>query len=169
MAEIDDALAENRKAVQALIAAAEASGSAWATPRAPKKWSPSQVVEHVAMSLEDSAKLMNGESTRFPSVPRFLRPLFRGLFFNRVVRQRTFFKAKTNAAMDPATGPALATDARGRLEGATQTFEAASRVRAAADGLVHNSSFGDVPVTDYAIFMAMHTRHHCKQMPGGGG
>ena len=48
MAEIDTALAASRDAVDQLIRAGEQSGAAWTAPRAPGKWSPSQIVEHVA-------------------------------------------------------------------------------------------------------------------------
>src|SRR6266566_339156 len=60
MANVNDALAANRDAVLDLVAAAERSAATWTTPRAPGKWSPSQVVEHVARSLEGSAKLFSG-------------------------------------------------------------------------------------------------------------
>ena len=48
MADVNDVLAANRAAVLDLVAAAERSAATWTTPRAPGKWSPSQVVEHVA-------------------------------------------------------------------------------------------------------------------------
>ena len=42
MADVNDALADNRAAVLDLVAAAERSAATWTTPRAPGKWSPSQ-------------------------------------------------------------------------------------------------------------------------------
>jgi hypothetical protein len=46
---VQSTLDENRKAVSAFVAAARAvPRSAWAAPRAPAKWSPAQVTEHVA-------------------------------------------------------------------------------------------------------------------------
>jgi hypothetical protein len=51
MADINDTLADNRAAVLDLVAAAERSAATFITPRAPGKWSPSQVVEHVAQWL----------------------------------------------------------------------------------------------------------------------
>ena len=53
MADVNDVLAANRAAVLDLVAAAERSAATWTTPRAPGKWSPSQVVEHVAGGLEE--------------------------------------------------------------------------------------------------------------------
>jgi hypothetical protein len=54
MADVNDVLAANRAAVIDVVVAAERSAATWTTPRAPGKWSPSQVVEHVARSLEES-------------------------------------------------------------------------------------------------------------------
>jgi hypothetical protein len=53
MADVNDVLAANRAAVIDLVAAAERSATTWTTPCAPGKWSPSQIVEHVAGGLEE--------------------------------------------------------------------------------------------------------------------
>jgi hypothetical protein len=47
MADIDTALTASRDAVEEMIRAGKQSGAAFTAPRAPGKWSPSQVVEHV--------------------------------------------------------------------------------------------------------------------------
>ena len=164
MADLNSVLAANRAAVNDLIAAAERSAASWTTPRAPGKWSPSQVVEHVARALEESANVVAGTPSKFPTLPRILRPVVRGLFFNRVLKKGAFPKAKTNRALDPASGPATPVEARGRLEGALARFAEASRARAAAGQLVASTIFGTVSVQDYARFQELHTRHHGRQM-----
>ncbi|HYU80758.1 MAG TPA: DinB family protein [Vicinamibacterales bacterium] len=164
MADVDIVLDANRAAVNDLIAAAEKCGSRWTAPRAPGKWSPSQVVEHVALALEESAHVVSGEPSKFPSLPAFVRPLVRGLVFKRVLKKNAFPKAKTNKAMNPASGPATTAEARGRLDGAFAKFERACRERAAQGQTVESTVFGTVSVEDYARFMALHTRHHCKQV-----
>ena len=166
MADVDAVLAANRAAVSDLIAAAESTGPAWATPRAPGKWSPSQIVEHVARALEESANVVEGAPSKFPSLPSFVRPLARGLLFNRVLKKGAFPKAKTNTACDPASGPPSPIDARARLDGAMARFEKACRARAATGQHVPSAIFGNVTVEDYARFQEVHTRHHRKQMPG---
>ena len=55
MADINTALAASKDALEQLIVTCERRASAWAAARAPGKWSPSQIVEHVARSLEESA------------------------------------------------------------------------------------------------------------------
>jgi hypothetical protein len=94
MADVNQALVANREAVADLLAAAERCGNAWLAPRAPGKWSPSQIVEHVARSLEESANVVAGEPSKFPAFPFFLRPVVRGFLFNRVLRNGAFPKGE---------------------------------------------------------------------------
>jgi hypothetical protein len=166
MADVGTVLAGNRAAVDDLIAAADRTGAAWTTPRAPGKWSPSQVVEHVARALEESANVVAGTPSKFPTFPTMLRPIVRGLFFKRVLRKGKFPKAKTTKALDPATGPATPAEARRRLEGALVQFDQACRTRAASGQIITSTLFGAVSVEDYAKFQELHTRHHRAQLPG---
>jgi hypothetical protein len=166
MAEVERTLAANKEAVDELIAAAERCRSSWTTPCAPGKWSPSQIVEHVARSLEESANMLAGSPTKFPNLPFFLRPVARGMVLKRVVRTGAFPKAKTNKAMNPEAGPATPADGRVRLEGALARFETACRACAKRSGIAVSSTFGRVALADYARFIELHTRHHRKQMPG---
>ena len=166
MADVNDVLADNRAAVLDLVAAAERSAATWTTPRAPGKWSPSQVVEHVAGGLEEGANVVAGTSS-IPMPPAFLRPLLRLLFFNRILKKGVFPKGfKAHKALDPTSGPATPAEARVRLEGALARFDQECRRRAASGQHVVSTAFGMVPVEDLVRFSALHTRHHCQQMPG---
>ena len=165
MADLSTVLAGNRTALDDLMAAAQRSAPVWTTPRAPGKWSPSQVVEHVARALEESANVVAGMPSKFPTFPALLRPLVRGLFFNRVLKSGTFPRAKTNKAFDPAAGPATPAEGRARLEDALARFDQACRSRAAAGQSVSSTLFGTVSVESYARFQELHARHHCGQMP----
>ena len=64
MADINTALAASKDAMNQLMVAGERTATAWAAPRAPGKWSPSQIVEHVARSLAESANMAAGRLTR---------------------------------------------------------------------------------------------------------
>src|SRR5262249_17728482 len=145
-------------ATNELIAAGESAGGAWSTPRAPGKWSPSQVVEHVARSLEESANVAAGRPAKFPKIPAILHPIVRTVLFRRVLKNATSPKARTNKAMDPISGPDTAVEGRVRLETAQEKFEAACRELASSDGLMRTTAFGTVPVADYVRFMEIHTR-----------
>ena len=164
MADIHAALAASKEAVDQLIVRGEGCGPAWIAPRAPGKWSPSQIVEHVARSLEESANMAAGRPTKFPKLPAVVHPLVRGLLFKRVLRKGAFPKAKTNKAMDPVSGPATVAEGRARLETAYDNFAAACRDLVSHGEPMRTTIFGVVPVEDYVRFMEIHTRHHGKQM-----
>ncbi len=165
MAETGQVLSATRTAVSDLAAAADASGSEWTTPRASGKWSPSQVVEHVARALEESAHVVAGVPSKFPTLPGVVRPIVRALFFNRVLRNGAFPKARTVKPLDPLSGPATPAEGRARLEAALAEFEKACRERAARGERVPSTVFGSVSVADFARFQEIHARHHRKQMP----
>jgi DinB superfamily len=165
MADVNDVLADNRAAVLDFVAAAERSAATWTTPRAPGKWSPSQVVEHVARGLDEGANVVSGAPS-IPMPPALVRLLAR-LFFYRILKKGAFptgFKA--HKAMNPTSGPATPAEARVRLEEAFATFDQECRNRAASGQHVVSTGFGTVSVADFVRFNAIHTRHHCKQMPG---
>ena len=164
MPNIDAALAACKEATDQLIVAAERSGPAWATPRAPGKWSPSQIVEHVARALEESANVAEGRPSKLLKLPAVLHPVVRSLLFKRVLKNSAFPKAKTNKAMDPASGPQTPADGRARLEAAHRRFDEACRELVSRGAPMRSSAFGAVNVQDYVRFMELHTRHHDKQI-----
>ena len=162
MSDLNSALAESKAALEQLIAAGERSATNWTTPRAQGKWSPSQVVEHVARALEESGKNINGEPNAFPKLPGIVRPVVRGLFFNRVLKKNTFVSGRTNRAMNPIAGPTTPAEGRARLQEAHASFERACRQ---SSPRFNHQIFGDIATADYARFQALHTLHHRKQMP----
>ena len=164
MTDINTALTASNEAIQQLLLAGERTRTAWASPRAPGKWSPSQIVEHVARSLEESANMAAGRPSKFPKLPAVVHPIVRGLLFKRVLRKAVFPRAKTNKAMNPASGPATPAEGRVRLETAHQKFGDACRQAASHGEPMRTTIFGAVPVEDYVRFMELHTRHHGKQM-----
>jgi hypothetical protein len=166
MADINAALAASKDAIDQLIGAGERAATAWTAPRAPGKWSASQIAEHVARSLEESANMAAGRPATFPRLPAVIRPVVRVLLFKRVLRNGTFPKAKTNKAMDPASGPATLAEGRARLETAHQKFDEACRQLASRGDRMRTTIFGAVQVEDYVRFMELHTRHHVRQLTG---
>jgi len=164
MADINAALAASKEAVDQLIMAGERTGPVWTAARAPGKWSPSQIVEHVALSLEESANVAAGRPSKFPKLPAVVHPVVRVLLFKRVLKKAGFPKAKTNKAMDPASGPATPAEGRARLETAHKKFDEACRQLASRGERMRTTIFGAVGVEDYVRFMEIHTRHHGKQM-----
>src|SRR5437867_1887581 len=122
MADIKTALAASKDAIDQLMVAGERSATAWTSPRAPGKWSPSQIVEHVARSLEEAANVAAGRP-KVPTLPAVVRAIVRPLF-KWVLWKGVFPKGwKAHKAMDPASGPATPAEGRVRLETAHQEFD----------------------------------------------
>jgi hypothetical protein len=166
VSDLNLSLAGDHAAVAALLATADGAGAAWAIPRAPGKWSPAQVVEHVTRILEESAHVASGAPSKFPTIAIFLRPLVRALVFNRILKRKAFLRMKASEAFVPASGSATPAEARVRLEGALARFDQVCRARAASGQKVVSSIFGAVSVADFARFQELHIRHHLLQMPG---
>jgi hypothetical protein len=106
MTSIDVILDDNVAAAAEVLEAASRAGDAWNTPRTPGGWSPAQVVEHVSLTLEQGTAVVSGRQSKFPNFPALLRPLVRGLYYNRVLTQERFPRARTTAALEPSQGGA---------------------------------------------------------------
>jgi hypothetical protein len=165
MTSLDSALAASRSASERLVADAEASATRWATPRAPGKWSPSQIVEHVARSYEGAASMAAGLPSAFPKLPIVLHPVLR-VVFRRLLKKGSFPNGRTTKAMNPIAGSATPTDARLRLAAAHAQFEMACRELAARRAPMRTTMFGAVPVEDFVRFLEIHTKHHHRQIGG---
>jgi hypothetical protein len=165
MPDINPPLAGVDAAVADLVAAAERAGAVWTKPRAPGKWSPSQVVEHVARIMEESANVAAGRPSKFPTIPFFLRPIVRVLVFKRTLWRKDFPKMKAIDAFVPVAGSATPAEGRVRLQGALTAFDRACRAQAASGQTVASTIFGAVQVADFARFQELHVRHHILQIP----
>jgi hypothetical protein len=164
MKTVVDSIAEARREVDDMIQTADACADCWTTPRAPGKWSPSQVVEHVARSFEASARDVSGVRSGFLNLPRFVRPLARSFLFNRVLRTGKFPKARTNGAMNPDRGLETPAAAAVRLESSWNQFSSACTQAYSSRAVATCLVFGVVPLVDYVRFQALHVRHHHGQL-----
>jgi len=159
-------LADVRAAVATFLATVDNAGATWTLPRAPGKWSPSQVVEHVARIMEESANVVSGAPSKFPTLPIVLRPVARLLVFRRILRKGAFLQMKAIEAFKPAVGPDTPAGGRVRLGQALSRFDQACRARAASGQDVESTIFGAVSVADFARFQELHVRHHQQQLGG---
>jgi len=159
-------LTDLHAAVATFLATVDNAGATWTVPRAPGKWSPSQVVEHVARIMEESANVVSGAPSKFPTLPIVLRPVARLLVFRRILRRGVFLPMKAIEAFKPTAGPDTPAGGRVRLDQALSQFDQACRARAASGRDVESTIFGAVPVADFARFQELHVRHHQQQMGG---
>jgi hypothetical protein len=157
-------LAADRDAVNAFIVTARGvAPERWAEPRAPGKWSPAQVVEHIALAYESNLQLLRGPVPG--GAPRWLRPLIRKVLLGYVLRRGSFPRGSRAPKIlkpdaSPAAGPA--SELIPRLEMAAGAFEAIAPAHP-SDKLEH-PFFGEVPVADMVRLMELHTRHHTPQL-----
>jgi hypothetical protein len=164
VSDLDVVLTGMQSDVGYLISRAERCGANWTTAPAPGKWSPSQIVEHVARALDESSKMVSGAPSKFPVLPKFLRPILKALILRRILSGRRFPKARAIKAFDPATGPASPADGRKRLEDAMARFDRTCRAQAVTGREVLSTVFGPVTVEEYARFQGLHARHHAAQI-----
>lgn len=165
MTGIDVILEDNVAAAAEVLEAASRAGDTWNTPRTLGGWSPAQVVEHVSLTLEQGAAVVSGRQSKFPNFPAILRPLARGLYYNRVLKEGRFPRSKTTAALEPSPAGATPAEADTRLQVAVRNFNQACRDRIANGRPLQHPVFGSVSVESYAQFQVLHIRHHRAQLP----
>jgi hypothetical protein len=167
MIDLDNAVADNRKAVAEFCAAAGTfEPSEWTRAPAEGKWSPGQIAEHIALSYELSKDALHGT---FPErgMPGFVRPLIRVLIFKPVLKKGRFGRpVKTFPSFEPAASPGAVDALTERLkEASTALEEDMHKMAGAGDNTLNHPFFGKLPLADYMEFQAVHTNHHRKQLP----
>ena len=163
---LDDSLRQNREAVSRLLAVIERmSPEQWARPVAPGKWSPGQIVEHLALSYDVSRQVLQGTSPIKP-LPAIVRPLIR-FVVRRAVKTGKFPRGgKAREGFIPSERAPERTGVVQHLTASMEAF-AAEYGSAATQGrtTLDHPAFGRISLVDYALFSALHTRHHTGQIP----
>lgn len=163
MADLQNALETHRQAVDEFLAAArQVPVAQWNQPRAPGKWSPGQVAEHLALTYEISRRVVNGS---FPGngAPRLLRPLLRTFLLKPVLKRGAFIPgSKSPKVFRPSASPPQQAPLLGRLQIAVKAFE--TEVTALAGDAIKHPIFGRLGLADFVWLQEIHTRHHRKQV-----
>jgi DinB family protein len=164
MADPQTVLESHHQAIEAFLATARAVPSTqWSRPRAPGKWSPGQVAEHLALSYEVNRGVLHGDTPPM-TAPRWLRPLIRRFLLGPVLRRGRFIPgSKSPRAFRPGPTPAPPAQLLDRLAAAMTGFEA----DAAALGTtaIDHPFFGRLPLSDFVKLQVIHTQHHRGQLP----
>ncbi len=166
MTDLKTVIANNRQAVIDFLTTAGAfAPSEWGRPRAPGKWSPGQVTEHLVLTYELGRGILRGT---FPgsAAPRVVRPLARVLFLKRILRRGHFGRpAKTLESLEPAASPASPEVLAARLQAAATAFEEDIEATArSGQATLDHPFFGKVHLDDYVRFQVIHTHHHREQL-----
>lgn len=163
MADLETTLETHRQAVADFLAAARAvPGAQWTRPRAPGKWSPGQVAEHVMLAYEANRRVLHGDAPG-ATAPRFLRPLIRRFLLQPVLDRGRFFPgSKSSKVFRPSAEPAAPGVLLARLQGAFEAFQADAAATGATT--IDHSFFGRLPLADFVRLQEIHTRHHRRQL-----
>jgi hypothetical protein len=166
MADLESALADQQRAAEAFKAAALAVPDAvWNVPRAPGKWSPAQVTDHVGVSTRVARNTVVGHAG-MGGIPKFLRWLPRRLFFDRVLTNGFPEKGRGPAVFAPAHDPLPRQKLVEQLDAEVRAFAADARAAAAAGkSTFEHPFFGRIAIADYVTFNARHLDHHRAQLP----
>jgi hypothetical protein len=143
----------------------------WAVPRAAGKWSPGQVTEHVALTYEQSRRMLLGTFTG-PVEPWFRQLLARWLFLRPMFKRGDFGKGASLAPdfIQPTGSPASSGELLARLEAAVRDLETDLAVASNARRThVDHPIFGRLPMADLLRFLMIHTQHHQPQLSAGAG
>lgn len=164
MSNLGETLQAHRAAVEDFLAAAAAVPPArWRTPRAPGKWSPGQVAEHVALAYEVNRGVLHGIPPGMQA-PRLLRPLIRWLGLNPVLRRGRFIPGSSSPkAFRPSDTPASQPELLARVRAAMEAFHADAG--AAESAALDHPFFGRLGLVDFVRLQEIHTRHHRGQIP----
>lgn len=168
-ANLDSALQAQRTAADAFKAAAlEVPDSLWNVPRAPGKWSPAQVVDHVGVSTKVARDAI-AEKAGMGGVPKLLRWMARKFYFAKVMANGFPKVGKGPPVFAPAHDPMPRPDLITRLDAEVAAMESDVRAAAAAGKTTfEHTFFGRLAVADYVMFNALHLDHHREQLPGSG-
>ena len=162
MPDLHPLLEAHRQAVDAFLETARTvPADQWAQPRAPGKWSPGQVVEHVARAYEVNRGVLHGRASM--SAPRWLRPMIRKFLLMPVLRRGRFIPgSKSPGVFRPGPTPAPPAELIGRLEAATAAFE--SDAAALGTDTINHPFFGRLSLGDFVRLQEIHSRHHEGQL-----
>jgi hypothetical protein len=163
MADLQTALHHQHQAVDAFVAAARAvPATRWGQSRAPGKWSPGQVAEHLALAFEVNRGVLHGTAPG-AAAPRFLRPLLRRFLLNPVLRRGRFFPgSKSPKVFQPGAAPTAPAVLLDRLQATAAAFERdAGAIR--GDTIDH-PFFGRLPLVDFVRLQEIHAQHHRAQL-----
>jgi hypothetical protein len=162
------AVDEHRIALAQLVDAAErVPATSWTTPRAPGKWSPGQVVEHLALTYEVLLReLRDGEGMRV-RMPGWRSSVLRWIVLPHVLFHRKIppgVRAPREIRPADEAPPVDATLRRLRLR-AEEFEDELDRARRAGGGQLTHPFFGRVGPVKALRFCAVHAEHHGRQLP----
>jgi hypothetical protein len=164
----DAALDDHRVAMAAFVDAAErVRADAWMQPRAPGKWAPAQIVEHLTLAYEALLRELNEGTPLATRVPAWRQTLLRWIVLPHILFHRSFpVRAPAPREVRPSAGSPDRAAALVRIRALADRFERElGRARRAGGGRLTHPYFGAVGPVKVLRFCAVHLDHHRAQFP----
>jgi uncharacterized damage-inducible protein DinB len=167
MPDLDSIIQYNHTVTAEILARARAiPAEKWIVPRAPGKWSPAQVVEHVTKSYESHRKMLV-EPITLSLVGSVKAWAARAFFLPGLFAAGDFSQEglKSPAFIYPNEVPAPQEELLPRFEASSAGLEADlhEAVAAQREKIVH-PFFGGLAPADLLQFVAIHGKHHARQI-----
>lgn len=141
--------------------------SSWIEPRAPGKWSPAELTQHLILTYEALATELSGGPSIRVRVKGWRQLVLRVFVLPRFLKHGIVPPGvRSPKEIAPAAGDPDRPAALTRLEAASRTFEdlAAGGERSGARGVTH-PFFGRLSLAQGVRFAEVHLRHHTSQLP----
>lgn len=143
---------------------------AWHARGAVDKWCPGQVAEHVALTYVQLLAELLGTGGMRQRLSWWKSALLRWRFLRRILREGLFPKARAVREIRPPDSPRPKPAVlEGLRRDAARFEEELTRARAEGRGRLTHPHFGRLPPRKILGFMAAHTEHHRRQLPGSSG
>jgi uncharacterized damage-inducible protein DinB len=140
---------------------------AWHARRASDKWCPGQVAEHVALAYGQLLSELSGAGGMRQRLPWWKATLLRWRFLPGILREGAFPAARAPREIRPPDSPRPKAALLDILCKDAARFEAElTRAQAEGGGRLTHPYFGRLPPRKILGFMAAHTEHHRRQLPG---
>ncbi len=148
----------------------EVAGADWASVRDPKKWSPAQIAEHLAVSYDPLLSELEGGAGMRMVVPWWKRRILRWKFLPSILAG-TFPRGvpAPREVRPTSTAPTPGAGAQRLTERAGVFVDSFARAHAAGRARVTHPYLGTLEDTVALRFLTSHVRHHEKQLPKKGG
>jgi hypothetical protein len=156
---------------QAVARFAETAGRlddvAWHARQSADRWCPGQVAEHVSLTYVRLLAELDGEGGMRRRLPWWKALLLRWRVLPGILRDGRFPRAPAPREIRPPESPRPKEQVLEALQRDTERFEREiARARGAGAGRLTHPYFGTLPPEKVVGFLAAHTEHHRRQLPG---
>lgn len=164
----DQACAAHRDAVAVFLSRArEVSVESWKSARAPGKWSPAEIAEHLSLTYRHLLGELRGGPPARVKGSRLFRFVARYRFLPKLLRDGTIPPGvRAPREVRPQMPTEERTEALERFQALAGEFEEEiTRRRASGGGALTHPYFGALDLDRGIRFVEMHLRHHTRQLP----